>query len=90
LFWCQSETSRIIETIDGLGHTQQRRTYGRMDMTDHTMILKMLERRANQFRPEIWLVWEQERYVAGINKTGTPMLRETHVADRELIAWVGE
>jgi hypothetical protein len=54
--WHQSETSRIIETIDGLGHSQQRRTYGRMETTDHMTILKMLERRANQFKPEIRLV----------------------------------
>ncbi len=38
-FWHQSKTSRIIETIDGLGHTQQRRTYGRMEKIDLMMIL---------------------------------------------------
>jgi hypothetical protein len=61
-----------------------------METTDHTTILKMLERRAKQFRPEIRLVQEQERLEAGINKMGTLMLGETHEADRELAAWVGE
>ncbi len=89
-FWCQSETSRIIGTIDGLGNTQQRRTYERMETTDHTMILKMLERRAKQFRPVIWLVQEQKRLEAWIDETGMLMLGETHEADRELTAWVGE
>ncbi len=54
------------------------------------MILKMLERGAKQFRPEIWLVQEQERLEAGIDKTGTLTLGETHEANRELAAWVGE
>jgi hypothetical protein len=81
----------MIETIDGLGHTKQRRTYGRMETTDHnTTILKMLERRAKQFRPEIWLVQEQERLEAGIDKRGMLTLGETHEANRELAAWVGE
>ncbi len=54
------------------------------------MILKMLERRAKQFRPEIWLVQEQERLEAGIGKTGMLTLGETHEANRELAAWVGK
>ncbi len=49
-------------------------------------ILKMLERRAKQFRPEIWLVQEQERLEAGIDETGTLMLGETHEANKELAA----
>jgi hypothetical protein len=61
-----------------------------METTDHTTILKMLERRAKQFRPEIQLVQEQERLEAGMNKTGMLTLEETHEADRELAAWVGE
>jgi hypothetical protein len=79
-----------MQTIDGLGHTQQRRTYERMETTNHTMILKMLERRAKQLRLEIWLVQEQERLEAGINKMGMLTLGETHEANRELVAWVGE
>ncbi len=53
------------------------------------MILKMLERRATQFRPEIWLVQEQERLEAVINKTGMLMLGKAHEVHRELDAKVG-
>ncbi len=54
------------------------------------MILKILERRAKQFRPEIWLVQEQERLEAGINKMDTLTLGETHEANRELAVWAGK
>jgi hypothetical protein len=50
----------------------------------------MLERRAKQFRPEIWLVQEQKRLEAGIDKMSMLTLGETHEADREAAARLGE
>jgi hypothetical protein len=53
-------------------------------------ILKMLVMRAKQFSPEILPVQEQRRLEAGIDKTGTLTLGETHEANKELAARLGK
>jgi hypothetical protein len=70
-FWPQSETSRIIETVDGLGNKSKRQAVKHMETTDHNTILRVLERRAKRFRPEIRLVHNQEAMNSPIDEMGT-------------------
>ncbi len=62
---------RIIETVDGLGNIYRRKVFGRMSTTEGNNILNILERRACHFRPELWLLQEQEALKPSIDKTGT-------------------
>ncbi len=66
-----SETSRTIETVDGLGIRHSRRTRGRMNTTEHETILGFLERRARRFRSKMRLVPAEEQMDGRIDETGT-------------------
>ncbi len=65
------ETSRIVETIDRLGNRNCNRIYGKMKTTDHGTILRILERRALRFRPDLRQVQDQGILGQQVDETGT-------------------
>ncbi len=82
-----SETSRTIDTVDGLGFRHRQPTRGRMNTTEHETILGILERRARQFRPELWLVHADHQMDGRIDETGTLFrTAEVEVADSLTLA----
>ncbi len=70
-FWPQSETSRIIETVDNLGNKIKIQEVGHIETTDHNTILRILECRAKWFCPDTRLVQDQEAMDDWIDETGT-------------------
>jgi exonuclease III len=75
--------------VDGLGNKTRRRSYGRMNTTEHETILRILEKRAQRFRPELRLVDVQNEWGYQIDDTGTLEVEEENadiVRERELEA----
>jgi hypothetical protein len=72
---------RIIEMVDGLGNIIK--VFGRMATTEHNKILSILERQVCCFRPELWMLQEQEALKPSIDETGTLGSFEADRRDKE-------
>ena len=79
-FQTQGSMHIIIESIDGSGHKTRRQMNGRMAITEHETILKILERCTKRFQPVIILTPEQETMDARINEMRTLRLAEGNEA----------
>jgi hypothetical protein len=83
-FWSQSQTSRVIETVDGLGNRHSRRYNGLMGTTTHNTILEILERRATQFQVQLTTVQEDAQVDSRIDETGTLATVENNMMERHM------